>query len=150
MDEEYQAGIWDWYICISVFTLFCIKQVIFDNLNRLYLYHLYYHLYTNAWFNFFMNSIIFQLKLESFIFIPRILLSHCFCWLYKFPNNYWYKVLFVEKANQDASEKRAQVLWSACQALIRSLKAGCPGQNWRDQLRPLNPEISAVQKAAGK
>ncbi|XP_049823305.1 MICOS complex subunit Mic60 isoform X2 [Aethina tumida] len=55
-----------------------------------------------------------------------------------------------QKANQDASEKRAQVLWSACQALIRSLKAGCPGQNWRDQLRPLNPEISAVQKAAAE
>lgn len=45
--------------------------------------------------------------------------------------------------------RNAQVLWSACQALYRSLKSGCPGRDWKDQIRPLNPELTAVEKAAG-
>lgn len=45
---------------------------------------------------------------------------------------------------------QAQVLWSACQALYRSIKAGCPGVPWKDQIRPLEPEVTAVTKAAGR
>ncbi|CAH0556122.1 unnamed protein product [Brassicogethes aeneus] len=52
------------------------------------------------------------------------------------------------KADNDAMAKRAQVLWSAAQALLRSLRSTCAGQPWKDQLRPLNPEIKAIQKAA--
>lgn len=54
------------------------------------------------------------------------------------------------KARNDAdqSSKQAQVLWSACQALIRAIRAGCPGVPWKDQIRPLEPEVNAVVKAA--
>lgn len=45
--------------------------------------------------------------------------------------------------------RKAQVLWSACQALYRSLKAGCPGRDWKEQVRPLEPELIAVESAAG-
>ncbi|XP_076265230.1 inner membrane mitochondrial protein mitofilin isoform X2 [Rhynchophorus ferrugineus] len=48
----------------------------------------------------------------------------------------------------DASSKQAQVLWSACQSLLRAIRAGCPGIPWKDQIRPLEPEINAVVKAA--
>lgn len=48
----------------------------------------------------------------------------------------------------DASSKQAQVLWSACQSLLRAIRAGCPGIPWKDQIRPLDPEINAVVRAA--
>ncbi|XP_050310074.1 MICOS complex subunit Mic60-like isoform X2 [Anthonomus grandis grandis] len=50
----------------------------------------------------------------------------------------------------DASSKQAQVLWSACQSLLRAIRAGCPGIPWKDQIRPLEPEINAVVKAAAE
>jgi len=53
-----------------------------------------------------------------------------------------------EKAQTDKIVKQSQVLWSACQALFRSLRAGCPGLPWTEQIRPLYPEILAVKKAA--
>lgn len=56
---------------------------------------------------------------------------------------------FKARAESDKISKQAQVLWSASQALYRSLKASCPGLSWRQQLRPLQPEITAVAKAAG-
>ncbi|XP_057664524.1 MICOS complex subunit Mic60 isoform X1 [Diorhabda carinulata] len=56
----------------------------------------------------------------------------------------------TEKNNADAASRQAQVLWSACQALLRAIKAGCPGLSWKDQIRPLEPEISAVEKAAAE
>lgn len=31
---------------------------------------------------------------------------------------------------------------------MRAIRAGCPGVPWKDQLRPLDAEISAVRKAA--
>ncbi|XP_028130675.1 MICOS complex subunit Mic60 isoform X4 [Diabrotica virgifera virgifera] len=54
----------------------------------------------------------------------------------------------TEKNNADAASRQAQVLWSACQSLLRAIKAGCPGLSWKEQIRPLEPEITAVQKAA--
>ncbi|XP_060524293.1 MICOS complex subunit Mic60-like [Cylas formicarius] len=47
-----------------------------------------------------------------------------------------------------ASSKQSQVLWSACQSLLRAMRVGCPGIPWKDQIRPLEPEINAVLKAA--
>lgn len=57
--------------------------------------------------------------------------------------------MFVARAEADQAARQAQVLWSACQALFRSVKAGCPGVPWQNQLRPLTAEIKAVKKAAG-
>ncbi|CAH1121749.1 unnamed protein product [Ceutorhynchus assimilis] len=48
----------------------------------------------------------------------------------------------------DASSKQAQVLWATCQSLLRAVRAGYPGIPWKDQIRPLEPEIQAVLKAA--
>ncbi|XP_019771794.2 MICOS complex subunit Mic60 isoform X2 [Dendroctonus ponderosae] len=48
----------------------------------------------------------------------------------------------------DASSKQAQVLWSACQSLLRAIRTGCPGIAWKDQIRPLEPEINAVVRSA--
>ncbi|XP_025835941.1 MICOS complex subunit Mic60 isoform X2 [Agrilus planipennis] len=50
--------------------------------------------------------------------------------------------------NQERITRKAQTLWGACQALYRSLKSGCPGLPWHQQLRPLKAEVTAVQKAA--
>lgn len=58
-------------------------------------------------------------------------------------------MIFLEKNEADAASRQAQVLWSACQALLRAIKAGCPGLPWKDQMRPLTPEIQAVEYAAG-
>ncbi|KAG5895708.1 hypothetical protein JTB14_021401 [Gonioctena quinquepunctata] len=55
-----------------------------------------------------------------------------------------------EKNDADQSSKQAQILWSTCQALLRAIKAGCPGLPWKDQIRPLEPEITAVEKAAAE
>ncbi|KAJ8917830.1 hypothetical protein NQ315_010739 [Exocentrus adspersus] len=55
-----------------------------------------------------------------------------------------------EKKDAEEAAKQAQVLWSACQSLLRAIKAGCPGLPWKDQLRPLEPEIGAVKKAAAQ
>lgn len=64
--------------------------------------------------------------------------------MYKIEN-----IFSVEKNDADQSSKQAQVLWSACQALLSAIKSGCPGLPWKDQLRPLEPEITAVKYAAG-
>ncbi|CAG9766278.1 unnamed protein product [Ceutorhynchus assimilis] len=48
----------------------------------------------------------------------------------------------------DASSKQAQVLWAACQSLLRAVRSGCPGIPWKDQIRPLKPEIQGVVNAA--
>lgn len=58
--------------------------------------------------------------------------------------------IFIARAEADKMAHQAQVLWSACQALYRSIKAGCPGVPWKEQIRPLEPEITAVTKAAGR
>ncbi|GLH04804.1 MICOS complex subunit Mic60 [Gryllus bimaculatus] len=52
------------------------------------------------------------------------------------------------RAHIDKGAHQAQVLWSACQALHCALKHSQPGMPWQEQLRPLQNEITAVQKAA--
>lgn len=44
----------------------------------------------------------------------------------------------------------AQMLWSACQALARAIKVAPPGTKADQAVRPLEPEIQAVSKAAPK
>ncbi|XP_060528620.1 MICOS complex subunit Mic60 isoform X2 [Cylas formicarius] len=48
----------------------------------------------------------------------------------------------------DSASKQAQVLWSACQSLSRTIRAGLPGIPWKEQIRPLEPELRAVLRAA--
>ncbi|XP_058797751.1 MICOS complex subunit Mic60-like [Phymastichus coffea] len=51
-------------------------------------------------------------------------------------------------AEKDASE--AQLMWGACQTLARAVKAAPPGTAPEEALRPLEPEIKAIAKAAPK
>ncbi|XP_016841052.1 MICOS complex subunit Mic60 isoform X5 [Nasonia vitripennis] len=51
-------------------------------------------------------------------------------------------------AEKDASE--AQLMWGACQALVRAVKAAPPGTSPEKAVRPLDPEIKAIVKAAPK
>lgn len=53
-----------------------------------------------------------------------------------------------ERADAEKSAHQAQALWGACQSLWASIRSGQPGKSWRDQLRPLQDEISAVGRAA--
>lgn len=53
-----------------------------------------------------------------------------------------------ERADAEKSAHQAQALWGACQSLWSSIRAGQPGKSWREQLRPLKDEISAVGRAA--
>lgn len=64
-----------------------------------------------------------------------------------FINNYCFS---IEKNDADQSSRQAQVLWSACQSLLSAIRSGCPGLPWKEQLRPLEPELNAVKSAAGK
>ncbi|XP_069695469.1 MICOS complex subunit Mic60 [Periplaneta americana] len=54
------------------------------------------------------------------------------------------------RAENDKHARKAQVLWSACQSLHRSLKTSTPGVPWQKQLRPLKGEIENVTKAASE
>lgn len=54
----------------------------------------------------------------------------------------------VAHADAEKSAHQAQALWGACQSLWSSIRSGQPGKSWRDQLRPLKDEISAVGRAA--
>lgn len=53
-----------------------------------------------------------------------------------------------ERADAEKSAHQAQALWGACQSLWSSIRSGQPGKSWREQLRPLRDEISAVGRAA--
>lgn len=53
-----------------------------------------------------------------------------------------------ERADAEKSAHQAQALWGACQSLWASIRSGQPGKSWREQLRPLSDEISAVGRAA--
>lgn len=53
-----------------------------------------------------------------------------------------------ERADAEKSAHQAQALWGACQSLWASIRSGQPGKSWREQLRPLRDEISAVGRAA--
>ncbi|KAK6622543.1 hypothetical protein RUM44_002355 [Polyplax serrata] len=50
----------------------------------------------------------------------------------------------------DRMATQAQVLFSACQSFYRALRVGVPGLHYTKGLRPLDPEIAAIKKAAGK
>lgn len=52
------------------------------------------------------------------------------------------------RADAEKSAHQAQALWGACQSLWSSIRSGQPGKSWREQLRPLQDEISAVARAA--
>lgn len=56
----------------------------------------------------------------------------------------------AEKAIAEKQAKRSQLLWNACQALILAIKSGTNVKSWEEQLKPLQDEISAIAKAAGK
>ncbi|XP_051157854.1 MICOS complex subunit Mic60 isoform X2 [Leptopilina boulardi] len=55
-----------------------------------------------------------------------------------------------ERINQEKGACDAQMLWSACQALARAVKVAPPGAPKDKAVRPLEPEIIAVRKAAPK
>ncbi|XP_033232206.1 MICOS complex subunit Mic60 isoform X2 [Belonocnema kinseyi] len=55
-----------------------------------------------------------------------------------------------ERIKQEKGACDAQMLWSACQALARAVKVAPPGAPTDQAVRPLEPEIIAVSKAAPK
>lgn len=59
----------------------------------------------------------------------------------------WY--IFVSaRMEEEKGVSNVQILWSACQALSRAVKIGPPGTPTDKVIRPLEPEINAVSKAA--
>lgn len=51
---------------------------------------------------------------------------------------------------EERGASNAQILWSACQALARAVKSAPAGAPVEEVIRPLEPEIKAVTKAARK
>lgn len=56
----------------------------------------------------------------------------------------------IARAESERSAHQAQALWAACQALWATVRTGEPGVHWKNKLRPLKSEISAVSSVAGK
>ncbi|CAL7937897.1 unnamed protein product [Xylocopa violacea] len=54
------------------------------------------------------------------------------------------------RMEEERGASNAQILWSACQALARAVKSAPAGARVEDTIRPLEPEIRAVTKAAPK
>ncbi|XP_054001785.1 MICOS complex subunit Mic60 isoform X6 [Hylaeus anthracinus] len=54
------------------------------------------------------------------------------------------------RTEEERGASNAQILWSACQALARAVKSASPGASLNKAIRPLEPEIKAVTKAAPK
>ncbi|XP_076395389.1 inner membrane mitochondrial protein mitofilin isoform X1 [Megachile rotundata] len=54
------------------------------------------------------------------------------------------------RLEEEKAASNAQILWSACQALARAIKNAPVGANVEEVIRPLEPEIKAVTKAAPK
>ncbi|XP_014471483.1 PREDICTED: MICOS complex subunit Mic60 isoform X2 [Dinoponera quadriceps] len=54
------------------------------------------------------------------------------------------------RIEEEKGVSNAQILWSACQALARAVKIGPLGTPIDKVIRPLEPEINAVSKAAPK
>ncbi|XP_068978437.1 MICOS complex subunit Mic60 isoform X6 [Bombus flavifrons] len=54
------------------------------------------------------------------------------------------------RMEEERSASNAQILWSACQALARAVKSAPAGAPVEEVIRPLEPEIKAVTKAAPK
>lgn len=56
--------------------------------------------------------------------------------------------MIIERADSEKSAYQAQSLWAACQALWSSVREGEAGKSWREKLRPLDSDISAVKIVA--
>ncbi|XP_032685600.1 MICOS complex subunit Mic60 [Odontomachus brunneus] len=54
------------------------------------------------------------------------------------------------RMEEEKGLSNVQILWSACQALSRAVKIGPPSTPTDKVIRPLEPEINAVSKAASK
>ncbi|KOC61000.1 Putative mitochondrial inner membrane protein [Habropoda laboriosa] len=54
------------------------------------------------------------------------------------------------RMEEERGASNAQILWSACQALARAVKSAPSGAPIEEVIRPLEPEIKAVTKAAPK
>ncbi|XP_012172310.2 MICOS complex subunit Mic60 isoform X5 [Bombus terrestris] len=54
------------------------------------------------------------------------------------------------RMEEERGASNAQILWSACQALARAVKSAPAGAPVEEVIRPLEPEIKAVSKAAPK
>ncbi|XP_050483729.1 MICOS complex subunit Mic60 isoform X6 [Bombus huntii] len=54
------------------------------------------------------------------------------------------------RMEEERGASNAQILWSACQALARAVKSAPAGAPVEEVIRPLEPEIKAVTKAAPK
>lgn len=54
------------------------------------------------------------------------------------------------RSDADKTAKKAQILWSACQTLIKAVKTSAVGKPAEEQLRPLKDEITAVKKASNE
>lgn len=63
----------------------------------------------------------------------------------------FFVLLFVSaRMEEERGASNAQILWSACQALARAVKSAPAGVAVGEVIRPLEPEIKAVTKAARK
>jgi len=58
--------------------------------------------------------------------------------------------LIQARANSEREAKHSQLLWNACQSLILTLKSSTNTKSWGEQLKPLENEVNAISKAAGK
>ncbi|XP_077259436.1 inner membrane mitochondrial protein mitofilin isoform X1 [Temnothorax americanus] len=54
------------------------------------------------------------------------------------------------RMEEEKGASNVQILWAACQALARTVKAAPPGASKDKAIKPLEPEIKAVSKAAPK
>ncbi|XP_071626759.1 MICOS complex subunit Mic60 isoform X4 [Temnothorax longispinosus] len=54
------------------------------------------------------------------------------------------------RMEEEKGASNVQILWAACQALARTVKAAPPGAPKDKAIKPLEPEIKAVSKAAPK
>lgn len=56
----------------------------------------------------------------------------------------------MNRLKTDELATQAQLLFACCHQLYRALRAGVPGAHWSKELRPLEPEISAIERAIGE
>lgn len=59
-------------------------------------------------------------------------------------------LVVTDRLNAEKDASGAQLMWGACQALGRAVKAAPPGTSPEKSVRPLEPEIKAIVKAARK
>ncbi len=69
-------------------------------------------------------------------------------WILKIIN--FLSFFILEKLVNEKQAKHSQLLWNASQSLLLKIKSATSSKSWEEQLRPLEKEISAISKAAGK